>query len=357
MNNTTTSAAYVDVCHNLDSPLSKIFQIFGYFIVFTAALSGNLLIVARFYNKKKARTLVDALITNMAVSDVLVAILVVSLVLHNQITETYSWSIPGKAGDIMCKLLMFFGDVVSLVSITSLCIITIERFIMVVIVERKHPFQRQRQVRSKWLNPVLITISWLLPMAFDFHFFFHFGLIYKPEYNATHCGGPFFPSQQSYYIYNVTTCFVIIIVPFFILSALNAAIVVKLRRMFNSLRAAGQEGQNENLKNFKSQREIKNMMIAIVTAFGVCWGPYFMIAILYTFHWNLQVPYTCSFYTISYVAVFMTRAHAAINPWIYLYFRKEKRVRFLTSLIQTFPLRPRGRQRVAPKDAQNVDSL
>lgn len=333
------------LCPSLDSTASHIFQIIGHISVCMFALTGNLWIVANFIQKRISdRIVIDALITNMAISDLLVPLLIVSRELHDKLTNSKAWAVQGVTGEIICKLVSYFGDVASTVSIVSLCIITIDRFVMVVVAD--NVFQNQRERRNKRLNYILIAVSWIIPMMFYGHFFVTFKLVFVSTEIGTLCAGPVFKGNHLYYIYNITVCIVFIFVPFIILTTLNTAMVLKLRRLCRSLSAVGTQ---EYRKRLKGQRRIKNMIISIIVVFGLCWGPYFMIFILFTFYWNLIAPHTCTFHTLRFLAVFLTRANAAINPWVYLYFQRKKRVRF--SFLNSFPLRPiRHRPRVVPRD-------
>ncbi|KAK3737789.1 hypothetical protein QZH41_004838 [Actinostola sp. cb2023] len=341
----STSPSLVEC--GLFSSTAIVAQIIAHVTTCVFALSGNVVIIVNFFLKKdQERTLIDGLITNMAVSDLLVPILLIPREIHDTITRSSAWRIEGVMGDILCKVVSYFGDIASMVSIISLCCITIERFVMVVVLGQIRPFQSIRETRNRRLNKILIALSWIIPMVFDGHFFYTFRLV-RTSNQTFHCGGPYLPSDDAYYIYNAIFCVVVIIIPFVILLTLNTALVVKLRRMFKSLTTAGHDSA-QFLKRLKRQRHIKNLMIAIIVVFGLCWGPYCVIAILYTFYWNLKPPWTCEFFTFRFITIFMARANAAVNPWVYLSFQRKKRVHF-RSLIQLFPLR--GRSKIVPTTA------
>ena len=100
---------------------------------------------------------INYFIANMAMSDLLYSILWPTMIL-SEIHTNYAWTIGGQFGQALCKLAPFFADVSITVSIENLVLITVDRFVAVVL-----PL-RSPLIRSK-LCPFFILDTWIIAAA------------------------------------------------------------------------------------------------------------------------------------------------------------------------------------------------
>ena len=96
------------------------------------------------------------LIANMAMSDLLYPIFFVPARLAEW--HAGSWLIGGTLGQALCKIHIFLVDVSSSVSIQSLVLITVDRFVAVVVPLRSPLVSRKRCL-------FFIVASWIVAMA------------------------------------------------------------------------------------------------------------------------------------------------------------------------------------------------
>ena len=127
--NTTVSRSS---CPSLLNPTAdKIGQTFGFCLILVTSLIGNSIIGLIVYKTPTLRKTINYFIANMAMSDLLYAI----FLFPRRIAELYvdSWIIGGSFGQALCKLSVFLSDISTLVSIQSLVLIAVDRFVAVVL--------------------------------------------------------------------------------------------------------------------------------------------------------------------------------------------------------------------------------
>ena len=151
-------------CPSLLNPTAdKIGQTFGYCLIMVASLVGNSIIGIIVYKTLTLRKPINCFIANMAMSDLLYPIFLFPL----RITELYvdSWIISSSFGQTLCKLSKFLPDVSTLVSIQSLVIIAVDRFVGVV-------FPLCSQLIRRKMCYFVIFATWIVTMAVHSPYFF-----------------------------------------------------------------------------------------------------------------------------------------------------------------------------------------
>ena len=118
-----------------DPPAIKALKILAYCLILAVSLLGNSAIVSITARKKRTRTTVNYLIANMAASDLLMSTVAVPNKLCQIVLGTRAWLLDKTIGAILCKLVYFFQDISTALSIQGLVIISIERYRATV-----HPF-------------------------------------------------------------------------------------------------------------------------------------------------------------------------------------------------------------------------
>ena len=122
----------VGSCFSLINPETlKIGQTVALSLIFVVSLVGNSLIVLIVYKTPTLRKPINMLIANMAMSDLLYPIFLFPVRLAE--LHAVSWRIGGTLGQALCKIHPFIPDVSVLVSIQSLVLITVDRFVAVVV--------------------------------------------------------------------------------------------------------------------------------------------------------------------------------------------------------------------------------
>ena len=119
--NTTMNGTQASSCS--PSPTEgRIGLYFAYCLIFVVSLVGNFFIAIIVCKTKTMRKPINYFIVSMAMSDLLFPIFLTPWIFID------SWLISGSLGQTMCKLVPFFTDVSTAVSIQSLVLIALVRF-------------------------------------------------------------------------------------------------------------------------------------------------------------------------------------------------------------------------------------
>ena len=132
------------------------FQIATVFLLMTFSLLGNLLVVAAFYRNKTLRTAVHYFIVNMAISDIIVAVIYMPW----WISYKYHgfWLVDGVLGTVLCKLGRITWGLSTFVSIFSMIAIASDRFRAVL-------FPMNSTLFSRHKRRLTIAATWIVSLA------------------------------------------------------------------------------------------------------------------------------------------------------------------------------------------------
>ena len=114
----------------LDSPLVKAIKIFAYSILMALSLGGNYLVIVTIYRKPKLRTIVNLLILNLSASDLLIPLFAYTIRMKRIYEPQGLWPVDGVAGSITCKLIPLAENTSIVVSVLTMEVIAVERFLV-----------------------------------------------------------------------------------------------------------------------------------------------------------------------------------------------------------------------------------
>ena len=284
----------------------KIEHMVAFSLILVVSLVGNSLIVLIVYKKPTLRKPINMLIANMAISDLLYPIFWVPARLAEG--HAGSWLIGGTLGQALCKIHVFLSDVSSLVSIQSLVLITVDRFVAVVVPLRSPLVSRKRCL-------FFIVASWIVAMAVHSPYLVAYKLGKYPE--RLMCenlwqeafGGNTYPN------YILAGAIVFFYIPFVLLVILYSIILIKLKKQARP----GEKSANSEEQRARRNRNALKMATAIVVVFFICWIPLVSNAIIDNFSAPDSLIFSsCSFRIYRTVTFFMAFANCAINPIICL---------------------------------------
>ena len=294
-------------CFSLINPETlKIGQTVALSLILVVSLVGNSLIVLIVYKTPTLRKPINMLIANMAMSDLLYPIFFVPARLAEW--HAGSWLIGGTLGQALCKIHIFLVDVSSLVSIQSLVLITVDRFVAVVVPLRSPLLSRKRCL-------FFIAASWIVAMAVHSPYLVAYKLGKYPE--RLMCedlwqeafGGNTYPN------YILAGAIVFFYIPFVLLVILYSNILIKLKNQVHP----GEQSANAEQQRTRRNRNVLKMAITIVVVFFICWIPFISNAIIDNFSAPDSLIFSsCSFHIYRTVTFFMAFANCAINPIICL---------------------------------------
>ena len=297
----------VGSCFSLINPETlKIGQTVALSLILVVSLVGNSLIVLIVYKTPTLRKPINMLIANMAMSDLLYPIFLFPVRLAEG--HAGSWLIGGTLGQALCKIHILFADVSSLVSIQSLVLITVDRFVAVVVPLRS-------PLVSRKLCLFFIVATWIVAMAVHSPYLVAYKLVKYPERLMCKSLWQEAFGENTYPNYVLAGAIVFFYIPFVLLVILYSIILIKLKKQVHP----GEQSANAEEQRTRRNRNVLKMAIAIVVVFFICWIPLLSNGIIVGFSAPDSLIFSsCSFYLYFSVTLFMTYVNCAINPIICL---------------------------------------
>ena len=299
--NTTTNGSS---CFLPNSSAEKNGETFAYCLIFVVSLVGNSFIGIIVYKTQTLRKPINYFVVNMAMSDLLYPI----FVYPRNVTYLYlghnQWLISGPFGEALCKLVPFLGDVSSLVSIQSLVLIAVDRFVAVV-------FPLRSPLISSKLCPFFILATWIAALAVLSPYLFAYQIVEDAEgvVSCTRLWSEAFGESSSEVNYFRSGFVVFYYIPTALLIILYSIIVIKLKTQI----FPGEQSNNAEEQRARRNRNVLKMAIAIVVGFLLCWIPYSIMTLLLLFEWDR---WYCDIRLYYEIAFFIAISNCAINPCI-----------------------------------------
>ena len=288
---------------------SKIGRTFAYCLILIVSLLGNSFIGIIVYKTHTLRKPINFFIVNMAMSDLLFAI----LLFPRELTYLYadSWLISGPLGQALCKLVPFLADASFGVSIQSLVLIAVDRFGAVL-------FPLRSPLISPKLCPFFILATWIIAMAVFSPYVLAFKLtVYPGQLRCLLQLSEAFGESFSPGNYFLALFVVFFYIPIVMLAILYSIIVIKLK----SQKIPGEQSTNAEQQRAKRNKNVLKMAIAIVLGFVLCWVPYSIGSFLLLTRDSLP----CGFFVYETITYFMAVSNCAINPCICFIFSSNYR--------------------------------
>lgn len=266
MNNST----YIDLNGECSSCPNAIYIFFttAIAIISSAAFIGNILVIISVYKTPILRTSTNYYFVNMAVSDFLVSLTTWPLYLTDEIRGSLLHGLKGASGTFGCKVGSYFRLVSQIVSILSLVLIAVDRFIATVF-PLKAASLITRRVRA-----VLLLATWLIPLANCTPIFLLYAVSEVGQRTfcsyAGHSLGMKIGFTSGVVMYNFAPLIVIIIIYSRIMNALR-------RRTQPGCTARGSDMQR---KRTEQSQNVLKIFKSIVTAYIICLSPYGIYTLL-----------------------------------------------------------------------------
>ncbi|XP_078371138.1 neuropeptide FF receptor 2-like [Oculina patagonica] len=334
--NTSTTTEYIYNNANEDclarepsTSAEVVCKTLAYFVILLVSLVGNLLVLFITYKNKQLRKSINYFVFNMAVSDLFNPLTIMPIQIVAIITRSTSWAVdkPWILGNILCKLSYFLPDVSLIVSIESLVLITMDRFVSAV-------FPLNTKLESTKARLIGILCTWMIAIAVHAPYFYTFRLTINPYDNKTYCilfWGPAFDHVETHKRYVMATFITFVLVPicFFVIVYWSIARVLKAKNKQTKQQLSYHQRHRE-----EQLRKIVRMSVAIIISFVVCMIPQLCFMFTRIFLWNWGKPPICVFRTVvPFIAIFMMHSWSAVNPCICLISNKIYRNSFRKILL------------------------
>ena len=287
--------------------------------MFTVALSiisflastGNLLVIVTFMKIATLKTSSNYYIVNMAISDLVSIVLAWPLYATEGMLKA-GGSLIGdpKLATIACKLGIYSRAVSYVVSIQSLVLIAVDRFIAIV-------FPFKALIITTWIRAVFLLLTWVLPLLAFIPYFVYSEIV--TEEQQTFCRNTL--SGLGLKIYHLFGFVVIYCVPLILILVLYHLIMKHLKR-----RAKLDNGNRSNIhaRRVKQNENIMKIFGSIALGFFTCWTPLYAYLFLQMLYPSIFMKDKCLFFVGLFYYIFPLLS-TALNPLILIAFSSNYR--------------------------------
>ena len=293
----------------------------AYVIITVAGLTGNFLVSLIIYKNKKMRTSANYFILNMSISDILFLLILMPRKILELFVGFRGWLLTGTAGEMSCKFVYYFQDISVAVSIQSIVILAVDRFMAVM-------FPMRAGTIMSRTRKFVIPSTWIFGMALHSPYFYTFKLN-KDSTGQTVCDyswQPGFDHIKTERIYSIVIFTLLTLLPVSVITTLYTAIVLKLnrRKMPPGEVSASRRGRRQLEERQRQNRNVSKMVVVVVVVFIFFWAPINVFTFLNLSVWEGQL--TCEVKMFRFVALLIAFSNSAINPTIYFVFSENYRL-------------------------------
>lgn len=263
MQNSTYNNSSDDVpCSNAAS----IFFTTAMALLSLAAVIGNILVFVAVYRTPSLRTSTNYYYVNMSVSDFMSTITTWPLYLTDEIITSRGSLIQGRLATTACQAGVFVRNISHSVSLLSLTLIAVDRYIATVF-----PLRATRL--TKKIRGVLLLSIWIIVILCCFPSMYYSKV--ETIGHETYCILALKASSIAVYY---TFCLILIV-------ALLIAIIILYSRIMRILKSrldpgSGQESTTAERNRNQNNQNVMKIFGSIVVVFIVCWFPFFIYLIL-----------------------------------------------------------------------------
>ncbi|XP_078614285.1 prokineticin receptor 2-like [Branchiostoma floridae x Branchiostoma japonicum] len=288
---------------------------FVYFLILLVCGVGNALLLLVLYKYQQTRGSTNLLIANLALSDLIVAVLCIPFNMDYFVFKMREWT----HGSFMCATVNYVRMVSLYVSTNALLVITVERSLSFLHVSRFSRYivivhQIQRRISKKGVC-VVSGLVWLVSMGIAVPSAMYSRVVSYHHRDGVICAQVWPVSlestSQGYYVFVVVVQFVL---PVCIMCFCYFRVIWKVWRR----RFPGQITRAQRRAHRRSKVKTMRLVIMLVM-FILCWGPYYAYTIIRDFFPDLSLQMNKTD-TVFYVVEAVAMANSVINTCVYVAF-------------------------------------
>ena len=294
-------------------------------VITLGALIGNLLAFITVYKNPNLRTSTNYYYVNMAVSDFLASLTSWPLYLTDEIITSKGSLIQGPLATPGCKVGVYVRSVSNVVSILSLVLIAVDRFIATV-------YPLKASLLSRKIRISLMFATWLIAMGYFVPMFY----FYKVEDvgEVTFCRFAW-DDTMALAIYHTAGLTMLIIAPLITIVILYSRIMRAITQRPNPECSAGSSIAEQ--KRRKQSQNIMRIFKSIVIAYCVCLFPFMVYVILKITFPELFTKDKCK-WIVGFSYFVFPSLSTAINPVILFSFSSNFRLTLQSFCSSSSPL-------------------
>ncbi|KAK3755830.1 hypothetical protein QZH41_003456 [Actinostola sp. cb2023] len=313
-NNTTYEECY----YQPTNPSAEWAKVVTYIVLLITSVIGNIIVIRVFTTTQRMRTEVNFLIINVAIADLLIATINMSMMVRyfvrsaNQLPPIW---FGGVLGVFLCKFNTFIDGVSQICCILSMTAIAFNRYFAIMF-PLKSPLNAKK-------TKIVILLIWLCSCAISSPTLYAMRVKENDgEFHCTEDWNPTFDNIQTPKYYTLALFLIMYVVPLSLITYLYSCVIRKvwMRHVPGNVTQA-----NQRLEDVAKRRVLK-MLITVVIAFALCWLPFHIYLMMVNFYYGIT---SCDISpTILFLGLLLGHSNSAINPWIYFIFNKDYRRNF-----------------------------
>ncbi|XP_030052212.1 prokineticin receptor 1 [Microcaecilia unicolor] len=254
---------------------------------------GNFIFIAALARYKKLRNLTNLLIANLAISDFIVAIVCCPFEMDYYVVKQLSW----EHGHMLCASVNYLRTLSLYVSTNALLAIAVDRYLAIV-----HPLKPRMNYQTATFLIALVWIVSILIAIPSAYFATETVLLMAKTQEKTFCGQIWPVDQQIYY----KSYFLFIFGLEFVGPVLTMTLCYA--RISRELWFKTVPGfQTEQIrKRLRCRRKTVMVLMCILTAYVLCWAPFYGFTIVRDFFPNVFIKekhYLTAFYIVECIAM------------------------------------------------------
>uniref|UniRef100_A0A8C9UZC7 Prokineticin receptor 2-like n=1 Tax=Scleropages formosus TaxID=113540 RepID=A0A8C9UZC7_SCLFO len=277
---------------------------------------GNGMFVCALARCKQLRSLTNLLIANLAVSDLLVALVCCPFEMHYYVVRELSWSF----GPVMCSAVTYLRSVSLYVSTDALLAIAVDRYLVIV-----HPLRPKMSLQRAWC---VLATTWILSLlvALPSAYFSTqtvFDSFHDSPGHKTYCVQIWTADKATLYKSYFLFLFVVqFLLPVLGMSGCYACICQEL--WFKRLPGVQTDQVQAQLK---ARRKTVMLLLGILVTFIICWVPYYCYSLIRDFFPGLLLRVTHSV-SVYYLVECIAMSNSIMNT-VFFVLAKHKTGRYV----------------------------
>jgi len=278
--------------------------------------------------KEASRRIINLLIKNLAIADLIFTIIAMPFSVLYIFLEQNQW-FGGIMGEITCKVIFYAIPVSFAASMTTMVVISLDRFCAVYFPLNNALFHNRRAVTS---------VIWLFSLISMTPYLIIFQVFEEGDMYSCYQVWPWADDQHEMFlalkIFHVILFFLLYPLPLLIIAVVNSLVG---RRLWLHRTPGSSTSVNRAAVEVSRRKNVK-MLVVLVAVFALCWAPTHVIH--YFVYFNQAILNKMPLVVLNFM-LWMSHANSAINPMLYIALNKNFRYAFLDAAValSTSPVR------------------
>lgn len=268
---------------------------------------GNGLVMYVILSRQKMRTVTNLLLLNLAIADL--SFLVICPPFTAYTDASGEWAIPGKIGEIICKLMNYLLNVTVYVTIYTLVLISVVRYLTIV-----HN-TATRELRTRQNIIIMIVTIWVIMIASNIPNWIKNEVFTD---GVPQCGIKEFKDARIIFLVFFIVGYVL---PLILIAVFSLCILHHIKKQRPTMVLNSKRESRSSHKKKKAGR----VLILVVVLFAILWLPVHIFLVL--FYWKL-LPDDPILLTTGTLWQCLAYCNSCVNPVIYNYASQDFRDSF-----------------------------